>query len=207
VLSNLGALLCWGANQVGQLGYPHRQNVGDDETPASAGGVPLFGEPSVPWSFVNPNRLQVWLDGSAIDDDRRARSASGTALAFDLKNQGSATLRDFHLLYAFSAAERPGANVALRDRTSSRARAAISRQAASDAYVLDLDFSGTQVHAGRQLPRAESVELRFADGRAGWDDENDYSASQLACGLRRTDRVQIVSADGVVIYGYARPPQ
>ncbi len=32
---------CWGYNMHGQLGYGHGRNIGDDETPASAGDVPI----------------------------------------------------------------------------------------------------------------------------------------------------------------------
>lgn len=206
-VSNVGNLVCWGANQMGQLGYPNRANIGDDETPASVGTVPLFGDSMVPWSFVNPNHLQVFLESSRLESDDRSRLASGRALTFDIRNRGSVALKDFHLKYAFSAAERQGTAVTLRDRTTTRAQATLSRQALSDEYVLDLDFSGTELRAGQQLSRAESVELRFADSRGEWDEQNDYSASQQACGVSRTDRVQIVSADGDVIYGYARTPQ
>jgi len=34
------AIRCWGNNLVGQLGYGHTHDIGDDETPASAGDVP-----------------------------------------------------------------------------------------------------------------------------------------------------------------------
>jgi alpha-tubulin suppressor-like RCC1 family protein len=42
-LMETGAVRCWGSNTYGQLGYGHTQNIGDDETPASAGDVPLGG--------------------------------------------------------------------------------------------------------------------------------------------------------------------
>jgi hypothetical protein len=35
-LTNAGFLRCWGSNSVGELGYGHTQNIGDDETPAQA---------------------------------------------------------------------------------------------------------------------------------------------------------------------------
>jgi alpha-tubulin suppressor-like RCC1 family protein len=38
ILDN-GDLLCWGSGEVGQLGYGNTQNIGDNETPASAGPV------------------------------------------------------------------------------------------------------------------------------------------------------------------------
>lgn len=37
-----GGLRCWGRNWSGQLGYGHTNDIGDDETPASAGDVPVF---------------------------------------------------------------------------------------------------------------------------------------------------------------------
>jgi hypothetical protein len=41
-LLSSGALRCWGDGSSGQLGYGNTENVGDDETPASAGDVPVF---------------------------------------------------------------------------------------------------------------------------------------------------------------------
>ena len=39
-----GKVRCWGENDYGQLGYGHTHNIGDDETPASAGDVDVGGE-------------------------------------------------------------------------------------------------------------------------------------------------------------------
>ena len=38
-LLDTGEVRCWGDNRNGQLGYGHTNNIGDDETPASAGNV------------------------------------------------------------------------------------------------------------------------------------------------------------------------
>ena len=37
-------LKCWGYNKFGQLGYGHTKNIGDTETPAAAGNVPVFSK-------------------------------------------------------------------------------------------------------------------------------------------------------------------
>jgi len=42
-LLDTGAVRCWGLGASGQLGYGNSQSIGDDETPASAGDVPLGG--------------------------------------------------------------------------------------------------------------------------------------------------------------------
>lgn len=38
-----GSLKCWGWNKNAQLGYGHTDNIGDDETPATVGGVDVGG--------------------------------------------------------------------------------------------------------------------------------------------------------------------
>ncbi|NVB37187.1 DUF4215 domain-containing protein [Pseudenhygromyxa sp. WMMC2535] len=42
-LLDTGAVRCWGESNNGQLGYGNANDIGDDETPASAGDVPLGG--------------------------------------------------------------------------------------------------------------------------------------------------------------------
>jgi alpha-tubulin suppressor-like RCC1 family protein len=37
-----GKIRCWGSGNAGRLGYGNTDNIGDDETPASAGDVPVF---------------------------------------------------------------------------------------------------------------------------------------------------------------------
>ena len=37
-----GQVRCWGSSQGGKLGYGNDEPIGDDETPAQAGDVPLF---------------------------------------------------------------------------------------------------------------------------------------------------------------------
>jgi alpha-tubulin suppressor-like RCC1 family protein len=37
-----GSVRCWGNGEYGQLGYGNVESIGDDETPSSAGDVPVF---------------------------------------------------------------------------------------------------------------------------------------------------------------------
>jgi len=41
-LMSTGTLRCWGLGRQGQLGYGNTESIGDDETPASAGAVPIL---------------------------------------------------------------------------------------------------------------------------------------------------------------------
>jgi alpha-tubulin suppressor-like RCC1 family protein len=37
-----GRVRCWGGGELGKLGYGNQETIGDDETPASVGDVPIF---------------------------------------------------------------------------------------------------------------------------------------------------------------------
>ena len=41
VLLDTGRIRCWGGGSDGALGYGNTEHIGDDETPASAGDVPI----------------------------------------------------------------------------------------------------------------------------------------------------------------------
>jgi alpha-tubulin suppressor-like RCC1 family protein len=64
VLLDTGALRCWGRNADGQLGYGHTSDIGDDETPASAGDVDVGG-PVVAMSLGERHTCAV-LDTGAV---------------------------------------------------------------------------------------------------------------------------------------------
>jgi len=59
-----GAVRCWGMNHLGQLGYGHTEDIGDDETPASAGDAPLGG--SVMRLSSGDDHACAWLQTGAI---------------------------------------------------------------------------------------------------------------------------------------------
>lgn len=62
-----GALRCWGPNEDGRLGYDSPQDVGDNESPASAGDVPVGGtvvDVSIGWyatcALLNSGTVRCW---------------------------------------------------------------------------------------------------------------------------------------------------
>jgi alpha-tubulin suppressor-like RCC1 family protein len=58
-----GSVRCWGDNAHGQLGYGHRNTIGDDETPSQAGDVPL-DEPAVAVSLENDTSCALLKSGA-----------------------------------------------------------------------------------------------------------------------------------------------
>jgi alpha-tubulin suppressor-like RCC1 family protein len=59
-----GTVRCWGAGQYGQLGYGDQEDVGDDETPASAGDVDVGG--TVVWLTAGYHHTCVLLEGGTV---------------------------------------------------------------------------------------------------------------------------------------------
>jgi len=64
VLLDQGKVRCWGENYDGQLGYGHTENIGDDETPSSAGDVDVGG--SVVQVVAGGARTCAVLDTGAV---------------------------------------------------------------------------------------------------------------------------------------------
>jgi alpha-tubulin suppressor-like RCC1 family protein len=59
-----GAVRCWGKNSLGQLGYGHTNDIGDNETPATAGDLDLGGTAvSVTLGYSHACAL---LDGGSV---------------------------------------------------------------------------------------------------------------------------------------------
>ncbi|MCA9592908.1 MAG: S8 family serine peptidase [Myxococcales bacterium] len=58
-----GAVRCWGLGQAGRLGYGNTENVGDDDTPAVMGNVPL-GAPATQIAAGKAHTCAVFADGS-----------------------------------------------------------------------------------------------------------------------------------------------
>lgn len=204
VLRNEG-LRCWGLNQSGQLGFPHRENVGDSESPAAAGEVPLHGESSAGWVFVNPHDLDVWMLDKGTDE-------KSSAIALFIENTGQHAISDFRALYALSGAEMAGVDVAFLDNYTPWSTPRLRAEKTAGAYTLDLDFGGRTLLGGQATSLGEHggerIVLHFASWKRGWDTGNDYSASERhrRHEWHRTTRVQVVDREGRVLYGWSRPP-
>ena len=194
-LSQAGLLYCWGANALGQLGFAHRDNVGDDETPASAGPVPLAAEPNLGWERVNPAQLEVWL--------RQVRRGPRSGrLSLLLLNRGAESLSGIKALYPLSTAEAPGASLRI---AGSASWATVYAEAAADVYTLQLNLGTEPLERGSVAAATVGLQLEGAPGR--WDSENDYGASEHTSKVffERTTRIQLLGPDGVLLHGWSRP--
>jgi cysteine-rich repeat protein len=94
-LLDTGAVRCWGANYLGQLGYGHLQTIGDDETPASAGDVPLGGRAVQIASgaehvcvLLDTGDVKCWGAALVEDDDYPDGHPTGALGYGDLRNVG-----------------------------------------------------------------------------------------------------------------------
>jgi cysteine-rich repeat protein len=63
-LLDVGTVRCWGRSSFGQLGYGNAQNIGDNETPASAGNVDVGGH--VIQLVAGGNHTCALLDTGAV---------------------------------------------------------------------------------------------------------------------------------------------
>lgn len=95
VLLTNGSVRCWGLSMAGELGYGNLDTIGDDETPASAGDVPLGFTPDHIWAGFfrtcawNDQQVSCWGNNNAgqlghgdtlsIGDDEPASAGALTA--------------------------------------------------------------------------------------------------------------------------------
>ncbi len=194
-----GDLVCWGANDVGQLGYEHRNDIGDDETPKAAGLVPLTGVNEVGWSFVNEHRLAVWLTDEWTDGE-------GTSITLDVSAPPESVVPGLTALLSFDTSEAPARVVELATRgdfeDEERNRLALEQEVTASLWTLRVDLGDALGDHGF----AARLRLGFTDDGGGWRAGNDYAASERT--FRRvpypTQRVQVIDRSGNVIYGWRR---
>ncbi|MES1186955.1 MAG: hypothetical protein ABUL60_24285 [Myxococcales bacterium] len=74
-LLDTGKVRCWGNDSDGQLGYGNIQRVGDDETPAVVGDVPLFPGDPIP---TLPGPSKAPSPGARAPGDAKPREAPFT---------------------------------------------------------------------------------------------------------------------------------
>lgn len=197
-----GSLTCWGANQSGQLGYAHRTSVGDDETPAQAGAVPVTREPELGWTPINSRKLEVWRN------DAYTPTHHG-AVGFLVYEREQDQVKDFRLYYSISGTERPSVPIEIAAEFTPRSQARVLKEKARDIWTLELSF-GRAARSSAWFPAesfgAEWVWLGYSDSGA-WHSGNDYSASDhwFPYAWHPTVRVQVVGPDNSVWYGWTRP--
>jgi V8-like Glu-specific endopeptidase len=187
-----GELYCFGANFSGQLGYPFRTNVGDDETPSSVGPIPLAEEPELGWSLVTAPSLDARL---RVTSDR-----NGSQIAVSVRDP-RLEQEDLLVVYPFSVTERPGSRVVLSERSGD---AWLVPEKTPDLFSLELSFHQAK-GCGRGRSLTEQAHIGFRRPHSGWDPSNDYAASGATSqGWNTSPRVQILRPDGTVYNGWQR---
>lgn len=68
VIVSDGSVRCWGENRFGQLGYARTDDIGDDETPASAGAVDLGAGRTARALAAGANFTCAILNDTGLDD-------------------------------------------------------------------------------------------------------------------------------------------
>lgn len=199
-----GSVVCWGSNQSGQLGLQGRVTIGDNETPKSAGAIPLERDVDLGWKFTNSRALEAWL----MDESSDSKSA---CTALYVSNAGTEPISGFNVFYSFSTAEYSGVGLGLQDHYSPWSVLKMHSEQNRDLWTLEYNFTGLTLFPLAETSwgnhGGEKLRIHYSDWASSWDSNNDYSASGRLPPNEwyKTTRVQIVDADGTVIYGWVRP--
>jgi hypothetical protein len=201
-----GAIRCWGGNSDGQLGYKRLDVIGDNETPASVGNVPISGINDTGWSFINSKALEVWLKDEHTD-------LYGTSMSFFPRTSKGLPLSGLVAYMSFNL-DGAGAQSATELDTRERNISSVSFEGVPDKNLLLLRFefpdneTAATKSKTKRYYRGEGFRLGYTDESVSWIASDDYSASERSYHRGwwySSQRVQIVDGTGSVIYGWTRP--
>jgi hypothetical protein len=197
-----GELRCWGENGDGQLGYRSVETIGDDESPATAGNVPLTGVDDAGWTFTNSQGLDVWLREELAD-------SHGTSMRFYPRASNGLPLRGLTAFMFFGLEDNGVNSVTIDPRRGNES--AVSLEQEPDERLLLVKFvfpsngTGSSSPESRRLYFGEGFRLSYTNGDSIWFAGDDYSASeQVRRSWYRSQRVQIVDEAGRIVYGWTR---